>query len=188
MFGADKADDKQLRSVAKMINYGIVYGLSDFGLAQRLGIERADAKRYIEGYLKTYAVARQVHGPASSRTPTATAARARCSAASAPSPSCRRATAAALGRRAHGAQHADPGHGGRPPEAGDDRGAARASTRDARDVKMLLTVHDELVLEAPADEADAVGKQLVDKMEGVAKLDVPLKVDLGIGKNWAEAK
>ena len=47
---------RALRSVAKMINYGIVYGLSDFGLAQRLGIERADAKRYIEGYFKTYAV------------------------------------------------------------------------------------------------------------------------------------
>ena len=59
MFGADHADDPKLRSVAKMINYGIVYGLSDFGLAQRLGIERADAKRYIEGYLETYAVLNQ---------------------------------------------------------------------------------------------------------------------------------
>ena len=55
MFGEAQADDPRLRSVAKMINYGIVYGLSDFGLAQRLGIERADAKKYIDGYLKTYA-------------------------------------------------------------------------------------------------------------------------------------
>jgi DNA polymerase-1 len=53
---------------------------------------------------------------------------------------------------------------------------------------MLLTVHDELVLEAPADRADAIGKRLVDKMEGVWKLDVPLKVDLGVGRTWADAK
>ena len=43
------------RRVAKAINYGIVYGHRDFGLAQRLGIERADAKRYIDGYFRRYA-------------------------------------------------------------------------------------------------------------------------------------
>jgi DNA polymerase-1 len=64
----------------------------------------------------------------------------------------------------------------------------RVIDTEMRDVKMLLTVHDELVLEAPADKADAVGKKLVDKMEGVAKMDVPLKVDLGIGRTWADAK
>jgi DNA polymerase-1 len=64
----------------------------------------------------------------------------------------------------------------------------RVIDTEAKDVKMLLTVHDELVLEAPADRADVISKRLVDKMEGVWKLDVPLKVDLGIGKNWAEAK
>ncbi len=56
MFGAAQGRRSRAAPVAKMINYGIVYGLSDFGLAQRLGIERADAKRYIDGYFKTYAV------------------------------------------------------------------------------------------------------------------------------------
>src|SRR5262249_44103119 len=64
----------------------------------------------------------------------------------------------------------------------------REIDRSMKQVKMLLTVHDELVLEAPAVDAEAVGKRLVDKMEGVTKLDVPLKVDLGIGRTWADAK
>jgi DNA polymerase-1 len=64
----------------------------------------------------------------------------------------------------------------------------RVLDNEAKDVKMLLTVHDELVLEAPADQADAVAKRLRDKMENVVKLDVPLKVDLGIGRTWADAK
>src|SRR5207248_7486367 len=60
MFGEAQADDPRLRSVAKMINYGIVYGLSDFGLAQRLGSERGDAQRYVEGYLQAYAAIDEV--------------------------------------------------------------------------------------------------------------------------------
>ena len=189
MFGADKADDKQLRRVAKTINYGIIYGLSDFGLAQRLGIERADAKRYIEGYLKTYAVARQVHGPHHrgrlSRRRHAHAAR--------PLPPHPRAAGAqphaALRRRAHGAQHADPGHRGRPPEAGDDRGAARDRHAIAATSRCCSTVHDELVLEVPADRGRRRRQEAAStRWRASPKLDVPLKVDLGIGKNWAEAK
>jgi DNA polymerase-1 len=64
-------------------------------------------------------------------------------------------------------------------------GAERSGTKD---VKMLLTVHDELVLEAPESQADQVAKLLVDKMENVMTLDVPLKVDVGIGRTWADAK
>ena len=53
---------------------------------------------------------------------------------------------------------------------------------------MLLTVHDELVLEAPEPNAQGVGRRLVEVMENSWKLDVPLKVDLGIGRTWADAK
>jgi DNA polymerase-1 len=53
---------------------------------------------------------------------------------------------------------------------------------------MLLTVHDELVLEAPADEADDVAAALRRAMEGAVTLDVPLVVDLGIGRTWSDAK
>ncbi|HEX8953246.1 MAG TPA: DNA polymerase, partial [Polyangia bacterium] len=187
MFGEAQADDPRLRSVAKMINYGIVYGLSDFGLAQRLGIERADAKKYIDGYLKTYAtldrymhqIIEDAYRDGGTRTllgrfrPIPELAAKNRMLRSAGERMARntpiQGTAADLLKLAMIA-------------------VQRVIDTDAKDVKMLLTVHDELVLEAPAERAEAVGKKLVDKMEGVWKLDVPLKVDLGIGKNWAEAK
>jgi DNA polymerase-1 len=52
---------------------------------------------------------------------------------------------------------------------------------------MLLTVHDELVFEAPPAIAERVGAALVEEMEGVYQLSVPLEVDIGVGANWAEA-
>ncbi len=187
MFGADKADDPRLRSVAKMINYGIVYGLSDFGLAQRLGIERADAKKYIDNYLKTYAtldkymhqIIEDAYRDGGTRT---LFGRFR----PIPELSARNRMLRSAGERM---ARNTPIQG----TAADLLKLAMIAVQrlidgEARDVKMLLTVHDELVLEAPAEKAEAIGKRLVDKMEGVWKLDVPLKVDLGIGKNWAEAK
>jgi len=187
MFGAAQADDPKLRSVAKMINYGIVYGLSDFGLAQRLGIERADAKRYIEGYLKTYArldkymheIIEEAYRDGGTRT---LFGRFR----PIPELQARNRMLRSAGERM---ARNTPIQG----TAADLLKVAmiavqRELDQNLRGVKMLLTVHDELVLEAPAEQAEAVGKRLVDKMEGVAKLDVPLKVDLGIGRSWAEAK
>jgi DNA polymerase-1 len=187
MFGAAQADDPKLRSVAKMINYGIVYGLSDFGLAQRLGIERADAKRYIDGYLKTYNVldrymARIVEDAYRDGGTRTLFGRFR------PIPE--------LGARNRMLRSAGERMARNTPIQGTAADllkmamihVQRALDKEAPAVKMLLTVHDELVLEAPAAEADAVAKRLRDKMENVFKLDVPLKVDLGIGRTWADAK
>jgi DNA polymerase I len=188
VFGVEPdAIDPGMRSKAKMINYGIVYGLSDFGLAQRLGIERADAKRYIDGYLKTYAtldkymhrIIEDAYRDGGTRT---LLGRFR----PIPELQSRNRQLRSAGERM---ARNTPIQG----TAADLLKLAmiqvqRVIDTEARDVKMLLTVHDELVLEAPAERADAVSKRLVDKMEGVWKLDVPLKVDLGIGKNWAEAK
>ena len=56
-----------------------------------------------------------------------------------------------------------------------------------KDVAMILTVHDELVFEVKADIVDDVTKKIVEVMENVVKLDVPLTVDVGVGPNWAEA-
>jgi len=53
--------------------------------------------------------------------------------------------------------------------------------------RMILQVHDELVLEAPAREADAVAARTREVMEGVFSLEVPLQVDIGVGRNWREA-
>jgi DNA polymerase I len=187
MFGADKADDPRLRSVAKMINYGIVYGLSDFGLAQRLGIERSDAKKYIDGYLATYAVLdkymhRIIEDAYRDGGTSTLLGRFR------PIPEL-----AARNRQLRNAGERMARNTPIQGTAADLLKLAmiqvqRMLDKDEPSVKMLLTVHDELVLEAPVERADEIGKKLSDKMENVWKLDVPLKVDLGVGKNWAEAK
>ena len=63
----------------------------------------------------------------------------------------------------------------------------RALTARALQAKMLLQVHDELVLEAPPSEVEAVGPLLIEEMKGAADLAVPLEVDLGQGDTWASA-
>jgi DNA polymerase-1 len=187
MFGPAKEKDRELRRVAKMINYGIVYGLSDFGLAARLGIERADARRYIDRYLATYAgVAAYMD------------------------------SLIAEARRAGGSRTLLGRFRPLPELASGNRNLRMAGERMARNApiqgtaadllklamiavqrfldaeavggRMLLTVHDELVLEVPEAQASAVAKRLKQMMEGVAQLSVPLKVDLGVGSTWADAK
>jgi DNA polymerase-1 len=54
--------------------------------------------------------------------------------------------------------------------------------------RMILTVHDELLFEAPEDDADAVAAEVTAAMTGAVRLSVPLDVDVGIGRNWKEAK
>jgi DNA polymerase-1 len=63
--------------------------------------------------------------------------------------------------------------------------AALASNRGAR---MILTVHDELLFEAPRDAADDIAALVRDKMQSAVALEVPLTVDVGIGENWKDAK
>ncbi|MEI2834237.1 MAG: DNA polymerase [Acidimicrobiia bacterium] len=66
--------------------------------------------------------------------------------------------------------------------------AAKEIEKYGKDVAMILTVHDELVFEVKTELIDQVTKNLVDAMENVVNLDVPLTVDVGVGSNWAEAK
>jgi DNA polymerase-1 len=187
MFGAARANEPELRRVSKMINYGIVYGLSDFGLAQRLGIDRGEARRYIDNYMRTYAglarymdqVIADAYRDGGSRT---LLGRFR------PLPEL-----AAKNRqvRQYGERMArnTPIQG----TAADLLKLAMIRVQkhldeQAPEVKMLLTVHDELVLEAPEAQAESAGATLKDIMERVWPLEVPLKVDLGIGTTWADAK
>ncbi|MCX5910218.1 MAG: DNA polymerase, partial [Deltaproteobacteria bacterium] len=65
--------------------------------------------------------------------------------------------------------------------------AHRRLGREKLATKLLLQIHDELVLEVPAKELEAVKALVKEEMEGVTKLTIPLKVDVGVGKNWAEA-
>jgi DNA polymerase-1 len=189
MFGAERADDVGLRRVAKMINYGIIYGLSDYGLSQRLGIERDEARRYIDGYLRTYkGLAAYVDGlieiayrEGGSRT---MLGRFR------PLPE--------LASKSRQVRMAGERMARNTPVQGTAADVlklamvdvAQALAGSGTGARMLLTVHDELVVETPADRAEEVKEILgvAMRLEKTLPLDVPLKVDLGVGETWAKAK
>ncbi|HEY5922998.1 MAG TPA: DNA polymerase I [Kofleriaceae bacterium] len=173
------------RRVAKAVNYGLSYGQSDFGLARALDVTRTQAAEYSRRYFQRFptihkfmdeivAVARAQGG---ART---VLGRWR------PIPN--------LMSKSPAARHAAERVAQNTPMQGTGAdiiklAMLRTTERIAREgwpVQMLLTVHDELVFEAPPDIAEAVGAALKDEMETVYKLSVPLEVDIGIGANWAD--
>jgi len=178
--------DPAVRRSAKAINFGIIYGISPFGLARQLGIERKEAATYIAAYFERYpgivdymertkALCRE-HGYVRTL----------------------------FGRRCH-----LPGIRDRNPAARSfaERASINAPLQgSAADIikramirvpgaladkrlngQMLLQVHDELILEVPEGEVEATARVLRSVMAGVAHLSVPLVVDVGTGANWGEA-
>ena len=94
----------------------------------------------------------------------------------------------ARARRTPRHQHGDPGLGRRPDQAGDGATRTRAWRARATGARMLIQVHDELVLETPKAHADAAVRATVEEMQGAIELRVPLKVDASLGPNWLEGK
>ena len=178
----------EARRDAKAVNFGIVYGISPFGLAAQLGISRAEAEKYIRNYFARYAGVRQFidatiaevrqHGR------DADAVRARAAHPRHQQPQPQRARL----RRAHRGEFAAAGHGGRPDQAGDGAHRRRAAQPAAIQRAMLLQVHDELVFECPPEETQKLAAMVKREMEQVYPLEVPLVVDIGVGDNWRDAK
>jgi DNA polymerase-1 len=176
----------ELRRQAKAINFGIIYGMSAFGLARQLEISQKMAKVYIDHYFarhpgvqrfldQTIAEARQT-GQTSTllgrlrRLPDITS------------------TNAAVRQAAERTAVNTPIQG----SAADLIKVAMiridaALSRERFRAAMLLTVHDELVFEVPPEEVGAVARRVAEIMEGVWDLKVPLKVNVATGANWAEA-
>ncbi|WP_175778915.1 DNA polymerase I [Burkholderia cenocepacia] len=174
------------RRIAKVINFGLIYGMSAFGLASNLGITRDAAKLYIDRYFARYpGVAQYMEDT--------------------------RATAkekgyveTVFGRRLW-LPEINGGNGPRRQAA--ERAAINAPmqgtaadliklsmiavddwlTRDRLASRMIMQVHDELVLEVPEGELSLVREKLPEMMCGVAKLKVPLVAEVGAGANWEEA-
>jgi DNA polymerase-1 len=191
MFGVPvKGMDPAVRRRAKAINFGIIYGISAFGLANQLGIERADAKAYIDSYFEKFPGIRKYMDD------TIAAAK-------------RQGYVETIfGRRTYvgGINDKNPamrGYAERQAINAPIQGAAAdvirramirmpAALKRARlSVKMLLQVHDELVFEAPKDEAEQT-IEIAKKVMGGAPLPaldltVPLVVDARVGRNWDEA-
>lgn len=187
VFGVPMAGmDAMTRRRAKAINFGIIYGISAFGLARQLGVAPGEAKLYIDAYFVRY--------PAIRNYMERTKIEAREN-GYVTSPFGRRCWIPSIAdknaaRRSYGERQAinAPLQGG----AADIIKRAMVKLPDALQQaglrsRLLLQVHDELLFEAPEQEAEALARLAKGIMEGAATLSVPLVVETGTGRNWAEA-
>jgi DNA polymerase-1 len=174
------------RRYAKVINFGLIYGMSAFGLAGNLGVDRAAAQSYIDKYFARFAGVRQymedTRMQAKARGYVETVFGRRLWLPEINSPN---------GPRRQGAERAAinaPMQG----TAADLIKLAMIAVQDWLEqsglaTRMIMQVHDELVLEVPQDELELVKVRLPALMAGVAELKVPLLADVGGGSNWDEA-
>ena len=178
---------KQMRSNAKAVNFGIVYGISAFSLAQDIGVSVAKAKDYIENYLARFSGVR--------RYMTEVVERAKADGYVETVMHRRRTlpelTASNFATRSFGERVAlnMPIQG----TAADVMKLAmvRVDKRlreESLSAKLILQVHDELIVECPEEEAERVSRLLTQEMQSVAQFSVPLTAEAHSGKNWLEAK
>jgi DNA polymerase-1 len=176
--------DAELRRRAKMVNYGLAYGMNAFGLASRLGIAPDEAQEFIDAYFEGFPKIREfldrqvAHAAAEGFTATILGRRRYLPELQSPNPRIRD-----MGRRM--ALNA-PIQG----SAADIMKLAMIRVDAAIETlpaTMVLTVHDELVFEVPEASVNEVTDSIRKEMESAYELDVPLKVDVGSGPNWADA-
>ena len=183
--GPDEVSDEQRRS-AKAINFGLIYGMSAFGLAKQIGVSRHVARRYMERYFARYPGVREymerVRTGARAQGFVETAFGRRLYLPE---------IAARSGTRRQAAERAAINAPMQGTAADIIKRAMLAvdefASRTSMDVAMVLQVHDELVLEAAAEDVPAVAVEIRRRMQGAAELAVELVVDVGAGDNWDEA-
>ena len=187
VFGVPVGDvTSEQRRYAKVINFGLIYGMSAFGLASNLGIERDAARSYIDRYFMRY--------PGVAKYMESTRALAKRQGY----------VETVFGRRLWLPEINSPNG---PRRGGAERAAINAPMQgtaadliklamiavaqwiesNSLGTRMVMQVHDELVLEVPDAEVELVRERLPALMAGVADLRVPLLVELGVGDNWDEA-
>ena len=177
---------KDQRRKAKAINFGLIYGMSAFGLAKQIDVSRTEAKQYIDGYFENY--------PGVLRFMDETKERAKEQGF----------VETILGRRLYLPQinaknkmlqqHALRTAINAPMQGSSADIIKKAMLdiqswidREKNGVKMIMQVHDELVFELQADKAKEYGEIIRTMMSDTLKLSIPLEVDVGIGLNWQEA-
>jgi len=187
VFGVEEKDvTSQMRNTAKVVNFGINYGMSSYGLSKALGIEIEKAGEFIDSYFARYPkvkeyIAFQIRKARDKGYVTTILDRRRyIPEINSPNKSIREfAERTAINTPVQGSAadlikvamiHIDS-----------ELGKKKLSTR------MILQVHDELVFEVPVDELEGVKKLVKEKMENVIPLKVPVKVDIKTGKDWFEA-
>ena len=177
----------ELRSKAKAVNFGIVYGIGDYSLSQDLGITRRQAAEYIDGYLATYPgvdayLKSTVENAKRDGYTTTMYNRKR----NIPELASQNRNIRAFGERV---AMNSPIQG----TAADIIKIAMIRTRKALrdsglDAKLILQVHDELIVEASRTDAEAAAAILKEEMEHAATTRVPLTVEVAMGQSWYEAK
>jgi DNA polymerase-1 len=176
----------EMRRLAKVINFGIIYGMSAFGLAKELGIQPSVAQAYIANYFQKY------HGVRDYIDASLEAAREKGYVTTLMNR--RRYLPDIKNANRNVRQFAERIAINAPIQgtAADLIKVAmirihRRLIQEKRKTKLILQIHDELVFEVPEAEMEAVQGMVKEEMEGVMKLVIPLKVEMGVGKNWAEA-
>jgi DNA polymerase-1 len=187
IFGVDIKDvTREMRSRAKTANFGIIYGISSFGLSERLTIGRKEAKELIDGYFSSYPGVKAYMEE-----------------------SIRKArekgyVTTMFGRRRyvrdiHSRNQVVRGNAERNAINAPLQGSAADIIKIAMvrihnrlkagkyRSKMILQVHDELIFEVPDGELEKIKELVLNEMSNATKLVVPLKVDWGVGRNWLEA-
>jgi DNA polymerase-1 len=187
IFGIAPAEvQSEQRRYAKVINFGLIYGMSAFGLAGNLGVERAAAQSYIDKYFARFSGVKQYMDDTRMQA------------------KARGYVETVFGRRLWLPEINSPNG---PRRQGAERAAINAPMqgtaadliklamiavqgwleKDGLATRMIMQVHDELVLEVPEAELGLVKVKLPELMAGVASLKVPLLAETGVGKNWDEA-
>lgn len=187
IFSVDPKDvTREQRRRAKTANFGIIYGISSFGLAQRLEIPRGEAKELIDSYFAQYPGVKRYmdsiieQAKTNGYVETIFARRRylhdiRSSNATIRSISERNAINAPIQGSAADIMKIAM------------IGVYNAIKEASLKAKMILQVHDEIVIEAPASELAAIKAILKSQMEGAAVLSIPLTIDIGSGSNWLDA-
>ena len=180
------AVSSEQRRYAKVINFGLIYGMSAFGLAKSLGIDNTAAKNYIERYFQRFSGVKHYMDETRQQA------------------KARGYVETVFGRRLYLPEINSPNG---PRRSGAERAAINAPMQgtaadlikmsmnevqrvldaEQRRTKMIMQVHDELVFEVPEDEVDWLRHEIPKIMAGVAQLKVPLLAEVGVGPNWEKA-
>jgi DNA polymerase-1 len=187
VFGLAPADvSADQRRYAKVINFGLIYGMSAFGLARALDIDNTAARNYIERYFQRFEGVKRYMDETREQA------------------KARGYVETVFGRRLYLPEINSPNG---PRRSGAERAAINAPMQGTaadlikmsmnqvqkaldeqqRRTRMIMQVHDELVFEVPEDEVDWVKRAVPALMAGVAQLRVPLLAELGLGPNWEQA-
>ena len=177
----------EMRRVAKAVNFGIIYGISSFGLAENVGIRPAEAKKFIDTYLETYPGIKEYMDTSISQAKEKGYVTTLFN---------RKRNIPELKNTVYTIRQSGERIALNTPIQGTAADIIKlamvkvykALKENNLKTKMIIQVHDELIFDVPKEELEQVKKIVTDVMDNVCPLNVPLAIDINYGKNWAEAK